>query len=49
MPAVTATGAVKLSCCQPCVDSPVNVPVASLVPLAVHSVPVCVPVFAIDL
>ena len=46
VPAVIATGLVKLSCCQPCVVSLVNVPVASIVPVALHSVPVWVPMFA---
>ena len=40
-----ATGEANVSVCQPDADSLVNVPVASSVPLAVHRLPVCVPVF----
>ena len=41
---MTATGVAKVACCQPVAVSPVNVTVASRVPAAVHSDPVCVPV-----
>ena len=46
MPAVIVTGVEKSSSSQPWVDSLVNVPVASSVPLAVHRVPVWVPVLS---
>jgi hypothetical protein len=43
--AVIATALAKVRLCRPDAVSPVNVPVASWVPVAVQSVPVCVPVF----
>ena len=42
--AVTGTGVPKWTSCQPWVDSPVNVAVASSWPEAFHRVPVWVPV-----
>jgi hypothetical protein len=44
VPAVIATGVVKFTCCQPDAVSPLNVAVASWVPVLLHRVPVCVPV-----
>jgi hypothetical protein len=41
---VTATGLANVAVCQPDADSPVNVARASRVPLALHRLPVCVPV-----
>jgi len=46
VPAVTDTGVVKSSSCQPDAVSPVNVPVASSVPVAVHRLPTWVPVLS---
>ena len=47
--AVIATGVEKVTCCQPDVVSPVNVAVASLVPLWSTALPVCVPVVVVPL
>lgn len=44
-----STGLAKLAVCQPSADSLENVTVASSVPFSDHSVPVCVPVLALDL
>ena len=44
--AVIATGLEKSSSCQPDADSPLNVPVASSVPVALHKLPVCEPVLS---
>ena len=49
VPAVTATGDEKLTACQPDTVSFVNVAEASCVPVDDHNVPVCGPVFALDL
>jgi hypothetical protein len=49
VPAVMFAGVVKLSCCQPVLDSLENVPVASSVPLVDHRLPMWVPVFAVAL
>ena len=49
MPALTFTGVEKVICCQPEAVSPLKVPVASSVPLVVHRLPMCVPVFAVAL
>ena len=46
VPAVTATGVVKVSVCQPEAVSLENVPEASSVPLEDHRLPTWVPVFA---
>ena len=46
MPAVIATGVAKLTCCQPEAVSPLNVAVASFVPVADHRFPMWVPVLA---
>ena len=46
VPAVIGTGDAKVTLCQPDVSSPEKVPCASSVPLADHSAPMCVPVFA---
>ncbi len=43
---MTVTGVEKSSSSQPWVDSLLNVPVASRVPLDVHRVPVWVPVLS---
>jgi hypothetical protein len=40
--AVIVTGVEKVSCCHPLAVPPVNVPVASNVPVADHNEPVCV-------
>jgi hypothetical protein len=45
VPAVMATGLEKLTLCQPDVDSPEKVAVASRVPDVVHRFPTWVPVF----
>ena len=44
MLAAIATGVAKLACCQPVAVSPVNVAVASRVPVRDHRLPTCVPV-----
>ena len=44
--AVIDTGVAKLTCCQPEAVSPVNVAVASCVPVADQRFPMCVPVLA---
>ena len=44
--AVMFTGVANVSVCQPEVDSPVKVPVASCCPLLLQRVPTCVPVLA---
>src|SRR5687768_10557125 len=44
-----ATGAGKLTCCQPKLDSPVKVAVASSWPAEFHRCAVCVPVLALPL
>src|SRR5262245_22069143 len=44
-----ATGAGKLTVCQPNVVSPVNVAVASIWPAVFHRCAVCVPVLALPL
>jgi hypothetical protein len=46
VPALTGTGLAKLTACQPEADSFANVAWASRVPLALHRLPVCVPVLA---
>ena len=46
VPAVTATGAVNVSSCQPDAVSLVNVPVARTAPVELYSVPVWEPVLA---
>ena len=46
MPGVTGTGLEKVTDCQPEADSPVNVACASRVPVAVHRLPMWVPVLA---
>ena len=46
---VTDTGVEKVSVCQPVLVSPVNVPVASCVPVLVHRVPTCAPVLVLPL
>jgi hypothetical protein len=43
------TGVEKFTCCQPDADSPENVAWASSCPLAVHRLPMCVPVLAATL
>ena len=43
--AVMATGVAKLTCCQPLAVSLVKVALASNVPVEVHRLPRCVPVF----
>jgi hypothetical protein len=47
--AVIATGEAKVTCCQPVAVSPVNVALASSVPVLVQRWPTCVPVFAAPL
>ena len=49
MPAVTATGLEKLTCCQPEAVSPVKVAEASCWPPADQRAPTCVPVFVAPL
>ena len=44
--AVTATGLEKSSSCQPDADSPLNVPLASNVPVELHRLPIWVPVLS---
>jgi hypothetical protein len=44
VPAVTATGEEKSSSCQPLAVSPLNVPLASNVPVELHKLPICAPV-----
>ena len=44
VPAVTATGEEKSSSCHPDAVSPLNVPVASSVPVELHKLPICAPV-----
>ncbi len=44
--AAIATGFEKLTCCQPEALSPVKVADAKSVPLALHRLPMCVPVLA---
>ena len=46
MPAVTATGLENVTVCQPEAVSLVNVACARRVPVDVHRLPMCVPVFA---
>ena len=46
MPAVIVTGVAKVTCCQPEAVSLVNVAWASSVPVAVHRLPMWVPVLA---
>lgn len=47
MPAVTATGVAKLTCCHPEAVSAVKVAEASFVPLLFHRLPTCVPVLVV--
>jgi hypothetical protein len=49
VPAVTATGDEKSSSCQPDDDSDVNVACAKSWPGEVHRLPMCTPVFSVDL
>jgi hypothetical protein len=49
VPAVTATGEEKVTCCQPEALSPENVAEASAVPVTDQRVPTWVPVLAADL
>jgi hypothetical protein len=49
VPAVIATGFAKVTSCQPEAVSLVKVAEASSCPLAVHRLPMCVPVLAADL
>lgn len=49
VPAPTATGAAKSTCCHPVAVSSANVAVANRVPAAVHSEPVWLPVFPLPL
>ena len=44
-----ATGDEKLTCCQPDADSPVNVAVASKVPVELQRLPTWVPVAPVAL
>ena len=44
--AVIATGLEKSSSCQPDADSPLNVPLASSVPVELHRLPICEPVLS---
>ena len=45
----TGTGWEKFTCCQPDADSPVKVALASSWPVAVHRLPMCVPVLVLAL
>ncbi len=49
VPAVTATGDEKVTCCQPEADSPENDADANNAPVEDHSDPMWTPVFAADL
>ncbi len=49
MLAVIATGGEKLACCHPEALSPLNVTVASFVPVLDHRLPTCVPVLVLAL
>jgi hypothetical protein len=49
VPAVTWTGLAKVSVCHPVGDSPLKVPVASWVPVAVQSDPVWGPMLPLPL
>ena len=43
----TAIGVANATCCQPVDDSPANVALPSSVPVFVHSLATCVPVFSV--
>ena len=45
LPAVTAIGDANVACCHPDAVSPLNVTVPNLVPVLVHKLPTCVPLF----